>query len=85
MAGESDAGARDVDSVCTCQDFTGLTAKVTIVAITPTTAKAASEFAEKTTHARLRGRGTVGRRGIVLMNAQKDGQLMGQRCREDVA
>ena len=41
---KGDAGARDADSVCTCQDFTGLTAKVTIVSITPTTAKAGVDF-----------------------------------------
>jgi len=52
---------------------------------TTTTAKAAGEFAEKTPHASLRAWGTVGRRGVLRMNTQKDGQLMGQRRREDVA
>jgi hypothetical protein len=50
-----------------------------------TTAKAASEFAKQPAHAWLRSRGTGIRRGIFLMNAEKDGKLMGQRRREDIS
>jgi len=38
------AGATGADMVCTCQEFTSLSATVTIVSITPTTARAGVDF-----------------------------------------
>jgi hypothetical protein len=39
-----EVGAIDADWLCQCQDFTSITAKVTVQAATPTTAKATSDF-----------------------------------------
>jgi hypothetical protein len=49
------------------------------------TAEAAGDLTEKPTHAWLGSGGTGIRRGAFLMNAEKDGELMGQRRREYIS
>ncbi len=43
---KGDLGVIDGDWLCACQDFVSLRAKITILAATPTTAKATSEFVD---------------------------------------